>query len=397
MKIGIVSCYGEGEANSAYSKTLVEEFTRQGHFVEILRLPFSIFYSNSSDKMRMGDSIIDEFSRKIRDFDYVSIQYESALYGCSLSTSLKRVMKLIYSCKEKAFSITIHNTTFLRSSEKKRKGLKRFFYKVKNVSFGCEAKFTSLLKQVRTKNGLVIVHSLETRNKILGLVADINIIMHPLNYKRKEDIEKIKKDFSKEEYIKEKGLDKIDFKKAIGVLGTIVGHKDYVAIIKALKFLPKDYHLFIYGGQHSLSYIDQPNGLQQTKDLECLIENLDLSERVHFMGFQSDGEEMLKGHLFCDYIVLPHVEIGESASASLGNALELTDYVFATRNNMFDSVKVFTGEAFWQYDMGNYMELAEKILRLPDIEKIKKQRENYLDKYNITENVKLYLSVFDNK
>ena len=41
MKIALITCYNEGEANSAYSKVLNEEFTKQGNQVEILRLPFS--------------------------------------------------------------------------------------------------------------------------------------------------------------------------------------------------------------------------------------------------------------------------------------------------------------------------------------------------------------------
>ena len=47
MKIGIVTAYDEGEANSEYSKVLKEEFERQGHSVEILRLPFSVFTVSS--------------------------------------------------------------------------------------------------------------------------------------------------------------------------------------------------------------------------------------------------------------------------------------------------------------------------------------------------------------
>lgn len=47
MKIAIVSCYGEGEANSEYAKALETEFIALEHEVEILRLPFAVFGASS--------------------------------------------------------------------------------------------------------------------------------------------------------------------------------------------------------------------------------------------------------------------------------------------------------------------------------------------------------------
>ena len=56
-------------------------------------------------------------------------------------------------------------------------------------------------------------------------------------------------------------------------------------------------------------------------------------------------------------------------SAAAGNALELNSNVFASRNHCFEEWKKFTGEAFYSFDMGNYMELAEKIQSMPDKKK----------------------------
>lgn len=64
MKIGIVSCFNEGEANSEYTKVIYEEFIRQGHDVEILRLPFSVFGNNSPSMRKRADAIIGEIGKK---------------------------------------------------------------------------------------------------------------------------------------------------------------------------------------------------------------------------------------------------------------------------------------------------------------------------------------------
>ena len=395
MKIAIVTCYDEGEANSAYSRVLNEEFIRQGHEVKILRLPFSIFGNTSREMIELGNKTIENFVKEIPNFDYVSIHYESALYGRNPKVVLNRVFKIINACKDNCFSITVHNCNF--PNDKTRGLLRKIKNKIFKPKITWQSQFLEILKAVKNKGGLVIVHDVNSFNKISCLVPDIKIVMHPLSYKRKEDIESIKKQFNKEKYIMEQGIDKINYKYSIGVLGTFSYHKDYFTVIRALKYLPEEYHLFIYGGQHSLSYVLDTNGLPQTVNMQNLINELNLADRIHFMGFQPTDEDMTNAQLFCDYIVMPHIEIGESASAGLGIALELNDLIFATRNNMFDNVKIFTGEAFWQYDMGNYMELAEKILRLPNKDRILKNKENYLNKYNITEDVKLYLSVLNNK
>ena len=111
------------------------------------------------------------------------------------------------------------------------------------------------------------------------------------------------------------------------------------------------------------------------------------------MGYQPSSEDMINAHLFCDFIVMPYLEVGEGGSGAASTALETCDNVFLTRNCTFEELKEFTGEAAFNFDMGNYLELAEKILSLPNRNRILKNREKYFKQFNIKENVKMYLSV----
>ena len=207
------------------------------------------------------------------------------------------------------------------------------------------------------------------KEKILAFNPQLKVFAHPLNYKRQEDVAKLKKSFSKKQYMEEKGIRLSASDKIIGVIGSFVRVKDYTTVIKALNYLPENYHLFIFGGQHKLEISMEPKGSSYIQEILSLVSSLKLNKRVHFMGFQQSSEDMLNAYLFCDYVVLPYIECGEMASAAAGNALELNSNVFASRNHCFEEWKKFTGEAFYSFDMGNYMELAEKIQSMPDKKK----------------------------
>lgn len=392
MKIGIVSCFNEGEANSEYTKVIYEEFIRQGHDVEILRLPFSVFGNNSPSMRKRADAIIGEIGKKIPHFDYISIQYEFLLYGYNFSDVQRRVLYLLQQCNEKNFSVTFHRID-LNKKIKKRKWYKQLF---NNKVLPTADEITlSILDEINRKQGLAIVHTLRDKEKILAFNPQLKVFAHPLNYKRQEDVAKLKKSFSKKQYMEEKGIRLSASDKIIGVIGSFVRVKDYTTVTKALNYLPENYHLFIFGGQHKLEISMEPKGSSYIQEILSLVSSLKLNKRVHFMGFQQSSEDMLNAYLFCDYVVLPYIECGEMASAAAGNALELNSNVFASRNHCFEEWKKFTGEAFYSFDMGNYMELAEKIQSMPDKKNINQQRVAYLEQYSISKNIQHYLDLLD--
>ena len=111
------------------------------------------------------------------------------------------------------------------------------------------------------------------------------------------------------------------------------------------------------------------------------------------MGFQETTKDFLDSCRFSDYIVLPYIENSESASASAYTALENCKHVFCTRNSCFSELSDFFSaygmeNGFFQYDMGNWLELAEKIKSLPHEQRVLKNRQLYLEHYSVTENAK---------
>ncbi|MBR4106347.1 MAG: glycosyltransferase [Alphaproteobacteria bacterium] len=400
MKIGIVTAYDEGEANSEYSKVLKEEFERQGHSVEILRLPFSVFTVSSRPTQKLADVLIDEMVEKIKHLDYVNIQYETQLFGCDCYSVFRRIKKILLSCKPNHFSITMHSQIWFDTKNLKENIYKRCLHTlIKKKKWFSHKNLDRLiyriLNLVSSREGLIITHTMRAQERVKAFFPNANTKAFPLCYKRYEDIKNIKNSFNKEKYMQEKGIVLNKNEKAIGVLGAFTHWKDLDTCVMALSILPKEYHLFFYGGMHKLEFKHFPNGLDRIKELEKKILSLNLQNRVHFMGFQPTSEDFFNAHLFCDYIVLPYLEVGEDGSGSASVALETNDNVFLTRNCTFDELKLFTGEAAFNFDMGNYLELAEKIKNLPDKHRILEQRKKYFKHYNVTENVKIYLSIMD--
>lgn len=81
--------------------------------------------------------------------------------------------------------------------------------------------------------------------------------------------------------------------------------KDQPTLIRSLKELPEDFHLFLVG-----------DGERRT-EFEELVKSLNLNERVHFLGIREDIPELLK---VSDYVVLSSHYEGLSLSSVEGMA-----------------------------------------------------------------------------
>jgi glycosyltransferase involved in cell wall biosynthesis len=110
-----------------------------------------------------------------------------------------------------------------------------------------------------------------------------------------------------------------------------------------------------------------PNrGVNLTIDLERHLADLvgvhprDLSDRIHFMG-AVDDDEFLAAMTICDVVVLPYLEVGQSSSGPISQAVELGCRVLASRTHTFLEFARYHPNAVEFFDIGNHLELAERI------------------------------------
>jgi glycosyltransferase involved in cell wall biosynthesis len=87
----------------------------------------------------------------------------------------------------------------------------------------------------------------------------------------------------------------------------------------------------------------------------------DLSDRIHFMGAQAEFE-FLSGMAVCDAVIFPYLEVGQSSSGPISQALELGCRVVASRTHAFLELAEYHNDAIEFFDIGNHVELAERLM-----------------------------------
>jgi glycosyltransferase involved in cell wall biosynthesis len=207
----------------------------------------------------------------------------------------------------------------------------------------------------------------------------------------------------------------------IGVFGFLNEYKGITTAIQALQYLPANHHLLIFGGVHPQeilhrqprhpyistlfehAYMDTtlydrmsaagasseapPLVVAADQGLRELLgaHPRDLSARIHFMGALAEPE-FLAGMAICDAVVFPYLEVGQSSSGPISQALELGCRIIASRTHAFLGFAEYHPSAVEFFDIGNHLELAERLLARPQFAVQANPPE-----YNVTTNKAVYL------
>jgi hypothetical protein len=78
-----------------------------------------------------------------------------------------------------------------------------------------------------------------------------------------------------------------------------------------------------------------------------------------------DDDDFLAGMAVCDAVVFPYLEVGQSASGPISQALELGRRIIASRTRTFLEFAAYHPGAIEFFDIGNHLELAARILARP--------------------------------
>jgi hypothetical protein len=95
----------------------------------------------------------------------------------------------------------------------------------------------------------------------------------------------------------------------------------------------------------------------------------DLSDRIHFLGPQSDAD-FLSGMAICDSVVFPYLEVGQSSSGPISQALELGCRIIASRTHTFLQFARYHKDLIEFFDIGNHLELAGHLRARPQYDPI---------------------------
>ena len=350
---------------------------------------------------KLADRHIKEICREIRHFDAVNLQLEHGTLGRYATDIYRRFCWLTAAAPR--LSITFHTlimppsfdgAAFLKAALRLRfKAAARIqanFQRTHLLSYGIARQ---LRRMQRFKQVSAIVHNRRDRRDAKYLYGVKHVFDHPLSYLDAGEVEAVHRGAARARFPM---LDDLPGDATlVGVFGFLNEYKGIATAIEALQYLPNHYHLLVFGGVHPqeiaprqprhpylsslfdrayidttlfdrLGAADAASAPRLTIAADQGLRELvgahprDLSARIHFMGALAEAD-FLGGMAVCDAVVFPYLEVGQSSSGPISQALELGCRIIASRTLTFLEFAEYHKNAVEFFDIGNHLELAERL------------------------------------
>lgn len=430
-KMAIVSSYNELCGNATYTEVLRKEFSKY-YEVDVLALRTDILSSNKRAVSKLADEHVKEIALKLGEYDYVNIQFEAGLYGTSRGNIIRRIKWLIDACTNLTF--TMHRVDIPKSLFDKdylKKLLTgKFFANLKEFrQYNYMAKIYGVIvnyikRRAKTRNLNIIVHTKREKKNIQQILGFQNVYDFPITFLDQAMRERTRNPKERQEFIQKYGMEEGDV--LIGLFGFISEYKGHDTAIKALKLLPPNYKIMIFGSQHPMGivnnmaidpYIGKLLKLVERNSakydaFESLVKPANHKEtsgdggvywtmgkeeerfdrRVFFLGSLSD-EDFINALYCCDFAVLPYLETNQSGSGIASLVLESKIKSLYSNNKAFFELQKYYPHTFETFDIGNYNELAYKILHYQH--DYRDAIDQCLMTYNLENNVLFQKSVLE--
>jgi glycosyltransferase involved in cell wall biosynthesis len=373
-KLALISTYDELCGIAAYTRSL-ERQLGDTFDVTVFDLDQYLLRSTHGRVRKFGDRHIQDICREIRDFDTVNLQLEHGTLGRNCRDIHRRftwilraaprlsvTFHTVFQCE--AFDFREYLSAILRFDFAEAIAMRSEYNRRHLLSAGVASR---LRRAQRFKPVALIVHTRRDLAHMKYVHGMRNVHDHPLSFLTATEADHIRRTASRDQFAVLDPVPKDG--KLIGVFGFLGRYKGLDTVVRALHHLPKDYHLLIFGGVH-------PNEIKLHQPLDPVVSSLfdagyvdtsvaermransgasapavsvavdgsmrdlliehpkDLSDRIHFLGAQSDAD-FLSGMAICDAVVFPYLEVGQSSSGPISQALELGCRVIASRTHTF--------------------------------------------------------------
>lgn len=367
LKMAIVSSYDESCGIASFTKILTNSIQSLYKNVQVTVFPLDLDLLQSVERSirRDADRYIDKLSKDLNAFDLVNIQIEYGLYGAFPRDIVRRLERLFTSNKNTVITLhTVHLLTGGQSAARNaiaaltrfrlREALKALImtrYQQAHVKISRKA-----IRMAARHNVRIIVHTLRSKAQILRLFNYSNVDVHPLklvpqDYKVNNDtLDKIKHNI---------GCRTDDI--LIGIFGFISPYKGHMDALKALRHLPQNYKLLIFGRQHPRSIRSDGSVDPYLAALQKFLKKSNLlRDRVFFLGELADLEFMDVVSRV-DACWLPYYENGQDGSGIASLCVDLAPRVLCSQSFVFDEMfKLVNHANVIRFDIGNILELALK-------------------------------------
>jgi glycosyltransferase involved in cell wall biosynthesis len=146
----------------------------------------------------------------------------------------------------------------------------------------------------------------------------------------------------------------------IGIFGYISAYKGHLDALEALRLLPPNYKLFVFGRQHPQTLKTNGKVDDYLRQLQAKVLEKGINDRVFFMG-ELGHEDFQAAAASVDVVWLPYYENGQDGSGIASICLELAPRVLCSTSFAFDELfRLIRYKNAERFDIGNVLELAKK-------------------------------------
>ncbi|MAT90301.1 MAG: hypothetical protein CMC35_06370 [Flavobacteriaceae bacterium] len=317
-------------------------------YVEELKKNDIPLYSLSSGSFRNPLLIVRLRSYlKKNNCDVLHVHLFPPLYWASLATlGLKDKPKLIF---------TEHSSSNERNTKKIFKPLERFIY----------SRYDAVIAITERVNEKLL--------EWLDMPSKIKLIHNGVDIERFNSALPHKPEYFKEHF----GTPLTSFK--VIMVSRFSYPKDPITLIEAISLLPETVHLFFVGDGELLN------------DAKIKVEELQLGNRIHFLGFRMDIPELMKGS---DLNVLSSLHEGMS-----GVTLEALASNTAFLGSASPGIQELVPDKRYLFETCNSVDLSKKIIKLfknPDFkDELASEGYKFVKNYSVHKMIQSHLDLYN--
>ena len=401
-KLAIVSSYDDVCGNATYSDVLRAGFAEQGIEADLAVINHTLLALPGKGAVKLGDKHIEELCQVLETYDYVNIQFEFSLFGFYAWDVLRRFKKLVQHSRNVV--VTFHRVELPRAQRPIWTFYENFYNLTRRRQANAMANVYQRLLNVvaeagREKNARILVHTPREKKRVEIMAPGARVECFPLTFVPERERTQILAARNSAAFKEKMGLPASA--KVMGLFGFISNYKDFLTPLRALKELPPEWVVYLYGSQHPMSMQSEQRifpylgeileHIEADKEKE---EEENIRSRVRFMGLVNDAA-MYEGVVNCDVVVVPYLEVGQGMSGIASICLDLKANAIFSNNFAFNELKHYCPGGIRTFDMGNYLELAQKIPMLQLDPELDQKLDRFYEKYNVRSNVRFHLDMFE--
>lgn len=403
-RLALISAVDELCGIGAYCRSLERQLSRDFE-VSVFGLDQYLLRGRHRRIRQLGDRHIKEICREIGRFDAVNLQLEHGTLGRAARDIYRRFGWIVAAAPQ--ISVTFH--TMLPTPEFDvaawMRALRRLdlaaamrlhsqYLRNNLLSAGVVHR---LRRAQRKKRTAAIVHNRYDLRQMRDIHRIREVYDHPLAFLGEGEAREIRAGARRDRFPLLGNAP--EDAKMIGVFGFFGRYKGFETVTRAMQHLPSHYHMLIFGGVHpneiprhqpidphiasllDAGYVDTTlverikteagrESLSMSVSIDQSLRDIlvrhpkDLSGRLHFMGALEE-RDFLAGMAICDAVVMPYLDVGQSSSGPISQAVELGCRVIASRTRTFLQFALYHPQRIEFFDIGNHLELAERIMAAP--------------------------------